>query len=286
MNKTKIDWCDMTFNPVTGCLHGCEYCYARGISKRFASKSFKEWEHIYSENCTHDLHDSHLTNGKIEPYPYGFQPTFHRYRLDEPSKKTKGQKIFVCSMADLFGDWVPDEWIEEVFKACEAAPQHTYLFLTKNPSKIPKTTYIFSGVFKSHTNNYWFGTSIATQKDLSDRIIDLLSVNGNRFLSIEPIHEKIKLTKIDLIGAYVDAVNGKEYHMFGGGNFRKVHWVIVGAESGNRKGMVIPKREWIEGLVEQCKAAGVPVFMKESLRELMGQDFIQEWPEKLRSNKR
>ena len=43
MNKTKIDWCDSTWNPVTGCLHGCEYCYARGIANRFSSHGDK-WD--------------------------------------------------------------------------------------------------------------------------------------------------------------------------------------------------------------------------------------------------
>ncbi|MFR1061782.1 MAG: DUF5131 family protein [Enterocloster sp.] len=62
-------------------------------------------------------------------------PTFHKYRLNEYQNK-KSRNIFVCSMADLFGEWVPDEWIEEVFEACDNAPQHNYLFLTKNPKTI------------------------------------------------------------------------------------------------------------------------------------------------------
>ena len=49
---------------------------------------------------------------KREPYPYNFTPTLHRYRLNE-YRDRKGRNIFVCSMADLFGDWIPDSWIEE-----------------------------------------------------------------------------------------------------------------------------------------------------------------------------
>lgn len=56
------------------------------------------------------------------PYPCGFEPTFHRYRLEEPSRKTKGRTIFVCSMADLFGAWVPTRWIVDVLDACMATP--------------------------------------------------------------------------------------------------------------------------------------------------------------------
>ena len=69
------------------------------------------------------------------PYPWFFLPTLHRYRLDQPSKWSEPRTIFVCSMADLFGKWVPDEWITEVFRACDAAPRHRYMFLTKNPKR-------------------------------------------------------------------------------------------------------------------------------------------------------
>ena len=132
MNKTKIEWCDRTWNPVTGCLHECEYCYARRIAKRFGTLDRDEAgeglefvldtpERFYELN--EPVRDS---EGKIEPYPADFYPTLHYYRMDEPQRKTKPQTIFVCSMADLFGDWVPDSWIEEVFAACVKAPQHRY----------------------------------------------------------------------------------------------------------------------------------------------------------------
>ena len=136
-SKTKIDWCDATWNPVTGCLHGCEYCYARRIAERFRARE------IYDPECQCQRHliergmltgtgkpleldypweqknkDGSITNAA---YPFGFEPTFHRYKLDEPQRWKKPRTIFVCSMADLFGKWVPDEWIEQVFEACEAA---------------------------------------------------------------------------------------------------------------------------------------------------------------------
>ena len=124
MNKTKIEWCDMTWNPVTGCLHNCEYCYARKIAQRFGGDlSFTS---IFKSYEIYDLNEKvwQFSRGKIAVYPYKFAPTFHRYHLNEPQKHKKPQNVFVCSMADLFGDWIPDEWIQAVFKACEAAPQH------------------------------------------------------------------------------------------------------------------------------------------------------------------
>ena len=126
MNKTKIEYADYTWNPVTGCLHECEYCYARKQAKRFSSIVG------IPNGKIHDLPINFTYKCK---YPYGFDPTFHRYRLDEPSQVKTPSTIFVCSMADLFGEWVPDEWIQKIFEACADAPQHRYLFLTKNPKR-------------------------------------------------------------------------------------------------------------------------------------------------------
>lgn len=141
--KTKIDWADSTWNPVTGCRHSCEYCYARKIAERFGGVYYEdelpnrwgeyECERLHADGDLHELDYplKNYGNNKIAPYPFEFDPTFYRYKLDEPQRWKKSRTIFVCSMADLFGEWVPDEWIAEVFMACEAAPQHRYLFLTK-----------------------------------------------------------------------------------------------------------------------------------------------------------
>ena len=64
-----------------------------------------------------------------------------------------------------------------------------------------------------------------------------------------------------------------------------VDWVIIGAETGNRKDKVIPNKEWIEKIVLQCKECNVPVFMKNSLKEIMGDEFKQEWPEELKGGR-
>lgn len=265
--KTKIDWCDSTWNPVTGCLHDCEYCYARRIAERFRARQ------IYDPECqcqrkliergmlkgtgkplelTYPLEqknkDGSITNAA---YPFGFEPTFHRYKLDEPQKWKKPRNIFVCSMADLFGDWVPDEWIAEVFKACEAAPQHRYLFLTKNPKR-----YRALQCKEKLPKQHWYGTSV-TRKD--DR--DFFVPGYNTFASIEPILE-----------SFSDE-NHAAYRQM-------VHpWVILGAETGNRKNKIVPKKEWIMELVDYYSKFGyTKFFMKDSLRELMGADFRQELP--------
>ncbi len=233
MNKTKIDWCDMTWNPVTGCWHECEYCYARRMAQRLSTQTAKP------DGCIHDMKKRGDTI-----YPFGFDPTLHRYRLDEPTRTKKPRTIFVCSMADLFGEWVPDEWIEEVFAACAAAPQHQYIFLTKNPGR-----YIAFNRYMP--SNMWFGWSQTKPGEVKP--FDTHH-SWNTFASVEPIHEPFP-------------------------NFYpSADWVIIGAESGNRCGKVIPEKVWIADIAHQCTINGIPVFMKESLRGLMGNDFVQEFP--------
>lgn len=287
MEKSKIDWCDSTWNPVTGCLHGCEYCYARNQTHRFGAG----WE---TASGNYPVLDEPMYRQRIgkdgkpqtrkEIYPYNFTPTFHRYHLNDYIGK-KGRNIFVCSMADLFGKWVPDEWIKEVFSACEKAPQHNYLFLTKNPSGIPKSSNIYNGVFGTHSDNYWFGTSITCQKDLEDRLWPLLQVRGHSFLSIEPI-----LNKLDLDCIWVSEKRQEvmlsipkktAYYFDGGQSYHMPEWVIVGAETGRRTGKVTPKREWIEDIVNGCRKAEIPIFMKSSLADIWGEPLIQEFPEGL-----
>jgi protein gp37 len=167
MNKTSIEWCDYTWNPVTGCLHGCPYCYARKIAERFTGS--KAW-------------------------PQGFKPMFHPERLNDPAKMKKPQTIFVCSMADLFGEWVPDLWINLIFAEIQKAKQHTYIFLTKNPSrylKIPGTYF---------SKNLWFGTTVTGIGDI-DRVYELQKLPAyiNKFISFEPLLAVIP--HLDLIGS-------------------------------------------------------------------------------------
>lgn len=252
---SKIDWCDSSWSPVTGCLHGCEYCYARRIANRFGRKDDQE-------NVNHDLQNPLFrvyrddlgvqhTGSKLA-YPYGFDPTMHRYKLDEPQHWKKARTIFVCSMADLFGEWVPDDWIKAVFKACEQAPQHRYLFLTKNSSRY--TQLVKKGIVLPNYIKWWYGYTIDGLKPVPRDA----PINKGVFCSVEPIQRKPDLRMLDEIAM--------------------TSWAIIGAETGNRKGKIIPERIWIESIVNRCRDEMIPVFMKESLRELMGNDFTQEFP--------
>ncbi|MDR2597256.1 MAG: phage Gp37/Gp68 family protein [Treponema sp.] len=259
MNKTKIEWCDSTWNPVTGCLHGCPYCYARNITHRFGFRIDADPGHGWGDRqrvgkeC--ECNTLHILRKKTEnSYPYGFDPTFHKYRLDEPQRIKKPQNIFVCSMADLFGAFIPDEWIQEVFQACEKAPQHRYLFLTKNPERYIELSK--KGLLPSHSN-FWFGTSVTDQETPH-----FWSTYLNTFISIEPLLNEFHKCDSEI----------------------KAGWVIAGAETGNRKGKIIPKREWIENIVNECRRAKVSVFLKNSLASIYGEPLIQEYPWEAKSD--
>lgn len=224
MNKTKIDWCDATINPVVGCTMGCPFCYAKKMNTRFG------W------------------------IPCFEKPQFFPERLKSLYSKTP-KIIFMDSVSDI-ADWHSD-WISETFEAMQDNPQHKYLFLTKRMVDYgEKYVNDYDLLFDINASkNVMFGSSIISNsqfKDLDDygRYSD--------FLSIEPILEPIDLSKYEML--------------------KYVKWVIVGAETGNRKEKVIPKREWIESIVEQCKEAKIPVFMKSSLKDIWGGPLIQEFP--------
>jgi protein gp37 len=162
MNKTKIEWCDYTWNPVTGCLHGCSYCYARKIAERF--KGSKAW-------------------------PQGFEPMLHHERLFDSGLISQNPRtVFVCSMADLFGEWVPDLWINLVMKSAMFPSNNTYIFLTKNPKRYLTIPGEYLG-----QRNFWFGTTVTNQHDVDQRIHWLQRMpEGNTFISFEPLLEEIK----------------------------------------------------------------------------------------------
>lgn len=244
MNKTKIDWCDSTWNPITGCLHECEYCYARRIAERFGGK--QKYANIFEEN-----EPVIGTDGKVLGYPHSFSPTLLRYRLNDYTDK-KGRNIFVCSMADLFGDWVPDSWIEEVFKACEKAPQHNYLFLTKNPRRYVELAE--KDILRC-SDNMWYGSTITAMEEYFSS-----EKTYNAFLSIEPILSSVSPSTIE-----------------------GIKWIIIGAETGRRKDKVIPEKEWIERIAEDCRRRNIPLLMKSSLADIWEEPLIQEFPKALKA---
>lgn len=160
-----------------------------------------------------------------------------------------GKSIFIDSMSDI-GTW-KQEWLNAVLKAINDNPQHRYIALTKcfhllndklNRSNVGVVT------------NLWCGMSVTTQAN-ANAITLIHRFHGIMpdFYSIEPILEPIEIPS--------DAIPKT---------------LIIGAETGNRKGKVIPQKEWIDSLVKQADEHNCIVFMKESLRKIMGDDFRQD----------
>lgn len=266
MNRSGIEWCDHTWNPVTGCMHGCKYCYAKKLTERFCGdvRLNKMAKGDYTTQLAKDgettlyILDKIMLNENAKPmtYPFGFEPTFHRYRFDYLDKLKNGHNIFVGAMTDLFGNWVPDEWITEVMDACIEHPEHNYMFLTKNPQRYH--------LYKLPTgmDNMWFGTSITRLEEMYRT--DYLPAGCKTFLSIEPLLEDIEPELCDALARAGD-------------------WVIIGAETGNQKGKVVPTLEWIRRIVYIADEAGVPVFMKDSLIDIVGEENMRrEFPKELK----
>lgn len=248
MQKTGIEWCDSTWNPVTGCLNGCPYCYARSIANRFGG----HWDG--EQNCQDDPMMKYSKGVVLEekmermdkndqlakaPFPFGFFPTFHRYRLDEPQKHKKPQRIFVCSMADLFGPWVPDEWITDVFDACKKAPQHKYMFLTKFPERYVE---LARKKLLPALDNFWYGQSA------SSGTVKAFFGPYHQFLSAEPLFDIVDPWGFEL--------------------------VIIGAETGNRKGKQLPSSDQVKRTAFYALHGGYKVFMKDSLVPIIGEEHM------------
>ena len=269
MPKSKIEWTQHTWSPVTGCTkisEGCQNCYAEGMARRFGGDD-------------------------------AFRVTLHPNKLDVPLNRKKSTTYFVCSMADLFHDEVPFEFIDAIFTTMALTPQHTYQVLTKRPERMreyfktfnrPKLEKIaqlmlvrnlefgsYSSIHWESKNknprlnnfpleNVWIGVTAESQKEANYRIPILLSIPAAlRFVSIEPMLEEVNL----LSGELGDTL----CHCEGCLNCAKdeperwqaqrIDWVICGGESGQKARPLNPL--WVKSLQEQCLHANVPFFFKQ-----------------------
>ena len=213
MNKTTIAWTERTWNPVTGCTKysaGCVHCYAEVMAKRLKGMGQKR-------------------------YANGFELTLHPEALNEPKKVKEPSMFFVCSMADLFHDSVPYEFIDKVMNTIAATPQHTYQLLTKRISNM----FDFFEHGRVVPNNCWIGTTVENA-DVKWRMNWLREIKSAsvRFISCEPLLSD--LGELDLFN---------------------IDWVIAGGESGNQARPM--KKEWVLNIKRQCEEHGVPFFFKQ-----------------------
>jgi protein gp37 len=277
-DKSKIEWTEATWNPVTGCTKvspGCDHCYAETFAER--------WRGIPGH-----------------AYERGFDLTLRPARLDQPLRWTRPRRVFVNSMSDLFQDGVPDEFVAKVFGVMAAAPQHTFQVLTKRHGRMRSLLQrdeFREAVFLSNNRdqgdvlgdrwplpNVWLGVSVEDQKWANIRVPALLDTPAAvRWLSCEPLLGPVDLT-------WCDGVNALERDWIGGpgGGSGAPHpfvdWVVVGGESGAGARPMDPT--WARRLRDDCTAASVPFFFKQwggrsakaAGRELDGRTW-DEYPE-------
>lgn len=222
--KTRIEWTDSTWNPVTGCdivSPGCKNCYAKTFAERFRGVPG-------------------------HPYEQGFDLRLWEDRLRLPLKWKEPRRIFVNSMSDLFHENVPDDFIDAVFDTMIQANHHIFQVLTKRSNRLLSWTRERfrneneSGKKGLLPENIWLGVSVENQT-FTKRIPNLQRSPAQvRFLSIEPLIGSIALT---------------------GTLLRGIHWVIVGGESG--PGARPMKQEWAKAIQTQCSKYEVPFFFKQ-----------------------
>ena len=252
MNKTSIQWTDLTWNVVTGCTkvsQGCAHCYAETIAERF-----------WGERKFSDVH-------------------IHPERLEQPLHWRKPSRIFVNSMSDLFHEDIPITFIAQIFAVMTIAKEHTFQILTKRPERMLKIlgNLSFDNELEAwqellcHDRGYcpqefdwplpnvWLGTSIEDQKTADERTPLLLQTPAAvRFVSAEPLLGEIELQGWDgiLQRNYLD-------HGFKGDRRSRgpLDWVICGGESGPGARPMHP--DWARSLRDQCQEAGVAYFFKQ-----------------------
>lgn len=289
---TGIEWCDETWNPVTGCSkvsQGCKFCYAE-----------RDWGRL-----------AHLPSYQDRAFT---DVASHPGRLAQPLRWTKPRRVFVNSMSDLFHEDVPDEFIDEVFAVMALAPHHTFQVLTKRPERMREylsrpavevriglqamamcmdsavatkgRSKLGRGVLLNATDinpgglaawplpNVWLGVSVEDQATADERIPPLMRTPAAvRWISAEPLLGPVDLARIggDQFGwGRIDALNGLSHVRANATDAGcewetiptpSLDWVVVGGESGPNARPMHPA--WARSLRDQCAAADVPFLFKQ-----------------------
>jgi protein gp37 len=272
-----IQWTDATWSPVVGCKRvsrGCDHCYAFELHDR----RYVAWK-----------------RGSWPSAPAQYHQPFSRVRLlperlAEPRHWRKPRRVFVNSMSDLFHEDVPDEFIDRVLDTVRATPQHTYQVLTKRPERL--AAYVRHWRAQQGDmrlpGNLWLGVSVEDQAAAEERIPLLVETPAAvRFLSCEPLLSMVNLER--WLGVRVNEPECPwEPATYERKELSGLAWVIIGGESGRHARPMRP--EWAQDLIDQCRAANVPVFMKQMgsvwARAHPGTDSHGgtpgDWPEHLR----
>lgn len=238
-----VEWCHLTWNPIPGCYHRCEWvvggkvveCYAKNVAEGVA----------------------------LNAYPNGFEHAyFFPERLAEPARVKTPSRIFVDSMGDLFGRWVETAQIEAVLDTARGTPQHTYVSLTKNPSRLlgfdyPKNWH--AGVSMPPDRMWGHELKPSAQDHMFEHSLHILAELASRgvltWVSAEPLSWDIAPILADCPGA--------------------IKWIVIGAGSDGPR-YFQPERDHLAALLAECDRQQIPVFFKGNLA---GNPLASPWRE-------
>lgn len=266
---TKIPWTQETWNPVVGCTKiaaGCKNCYAEQMARRLRAIGYKQYADV------------------IGPYgQWTGRLGYDENALEQPFHWKKPRKIFICSMGDLFHEKVPFEFIQEVFDIIKQCPHHIFQILTKRPLRMAQ--YITAWEDYPYPPNLWLGTSISTQDDADKNIPILFQIPAAvRFISLEPLLPG----RLQLYPCYLPIYEhtGKPCHIEKSGYHRTqqkclIDWVIIGCESGPKARLC--SLDDIDFVIDQCRAAEVPIFLKQIPLNGRCEKDPKKWPSKYQS---
>ena len=237
-DKSKIEWTDATWNPVTGCTKvsaGCKHCYAeRGwprLTKLVPAYAGREFSDVRT----------------------------HADRLDRPLHWKRPRLVFVNSMSDLFHENVPIDFIARVFDVMARCPQHTFQILTKRAARLQFV--LWSELDWKPQPNVWLGVSIEDQAAADERIPLLLDTPAAvRWISAEPLLGDVNIKpwlQQKMFGPR--AMNGNAY--INSHETNRLDWIVVGGESGPKARPMNPY--WVRSLRDQCAGADVPFLFKQ-----------------------
>lgn len=205
-----IEWARWSWNPVTGCEHDCVYCYARDIA-----------ETLYLTKFAPALWPGSITASRNTSVP-----------KDKAEEDPSYRNVFLCSMADLFGRWVPREWIDRILREAGDNSQWNFLCLTKNPQRV--ADFVFP-------DNVWIGTTVDRQERVRGAEEAFIKVRcKTKWLSCEPLLAPLRFSRMNVF-----------------------QWVVIGGASrSERTSAWRPPMDWLVGVHVQARKAGLRIYYK------------------------
>lgn len=289
MNKTSIEWVKnpdgtqgYTWNPITGCLNNCAYCYARKLANGRLRSRYLANENIapigtmivgaaMGEKALKDPFYPRFWEDRLE-LPFSKLPTMRNWSAIAWAAiaNSKRRGIFVCDMSDLFGIGIPEDWTRRVLEEIRKHENDRFYLLTKQPQNLIK--------FSSFPDNAWVGVTVTDFSSMYHSVQHLYNIEAKvKYISVEPLLASLAGDSLVLSTQFVD-------------------WVIIGAQTGSYKDIVIaatkyagtmmqygnkwtlqPPIKYVREIVEACDKAGMPVFLKENLKPLFASGEPKYW---------